>query len=103
VKVKTGSVKFECPDCNKEVDFQEAFTEEKLEDGIELVSLVCPYCNCVNVGYYSNQRIRRNLARLKEIRERHDTNYLQEYSALKTKHQKYFDKFQSLMRSGGEE
>jgi len=101
IKVKTGSIRFDCPECTAEVDIKEAFTEEKLGDGIERVSLVCPNCGGVNVGYYSNKKIRRNIARLKEIRDRHDVNYLQEYRDLQEKHIKYFDKFQLKMKGGG--
>jgi hypothetical protein len=34
LKVKTGSIKFDCPDCHKTVDIQDAFTEEKLGGGL---------------------------------------------------------------------
>lgn len=101
LKVKTASITFDCPECGKQVNFQEAFTEEKLDGDIERVSLICPYCDSVEVGYYSNKRIRQNIQKLKQLRERANDNLDNglpaQYRELQQKHIKYFDKFQKAM------
>lgn len=86
---------FNCPECNKEVNFKDAFTEEKLGKGIERVSLVCPYCDALEIGYFSNKKIRNNISKLGELKAR---KQFHEYKNLQKKHQKYFDRFQEQMR-----
>jgi transcription initiation factor IIE alpha subunit len=102
----TNSAKFtfDCPECNKDVNFHEAYQETNVGSDVHKVSLVCPYCKAENISYYSNSKIRNNIRKLRAIKENSkvefSSNRMEEYYQLQQRHQKYFDKFQLKMRQG---
>lgn len=99
IQIADAKFTFDCPDCGKQVNFQEALKEETIKDDVERISIVCPYCGSLEVGYYSNNRIRNNIRQLRLLRESNLPDRASRYFSLQEKHKKYFDRFNKKMKS----
>lgn len=60
-----------CDKCNKKFTIKK-FKTKWIDDNVQRVYFVCPYCKKEYTSFYKDKRIRKNLKEIEELQKRYD-------------------------------